>query len=80
MRQAFDLYACVRPAKTFAGVAAGRFAGTRTISMVVLRENSEGEYIDNGGVLSARDTDDEVAVQTAVHSRKGIERILPLRV
>jgi tartrate dehydrogenase/decarboxylase/D-malate dehydrogenase len=76
IRQAFDQYACVRPAKLFPGVKsvlAGKGAGD--IDFVVIRENSEGEYVDNGGRLK-RGTPDEVAVQTALHSRKGVERIL----
>ena len=42
------------------------------IDFVVIRENSEGEYVDNGGRMR-RGTPDEVAVQTAVHTRRGIE-------
>ena len=74
MRQAFDLYACVRPARTFPGVPSPLASG-EPIDMVVLRENSEGEYVDNGGRFR-KGTRDEVAIQSAVHSRKGIERIL----
>jgi tartrate dehydrogenase/decarboxylase/D-malate dehydrogenase len=74
LRQAFDLYACVRPARTFAGVP-GPLRSGEPIDLVVVRENSEGEYVDNGGVL-AMDTPGEVAVQTAVHTRRGVERIL----
>jgi len=74
LRQAFDLYACVRPARTFPGVTAP-LRDTRPIDLVVVRENSEGEYIDNGGFV-ATGRPEEVAVQTAVHSRRGIERIL----
>ena len=74
MRQAFDLYACVRPARTFPGVP-GPLRSDQPIDLVVVRENSEGEYVDNGGVLAAG-TPNEVAVQTAVHSRRGVERIL----
>jgi tartrate dehydrogenase/decarboxylase/D-malate dehydrogenase len=74
LRQAFDLYACVRPARTFPGVA-GPLRNETPIDLVVVRENSEGEYIDNGGFL-ATGTSDEVAVQTAIHTRRGIERIL----
>jgi tartrate dehydrogenase/decarboxylase/D-malate dehydrogenase len=76
IRQAFDQYACVRPSRLYPGVKsvlAGKQPGE--IDMVVIRENSEGEYVDNGGRLK-RGTPDEVAVQTAVHSRKGVERIL----
>src|SRR5215204_1611880 len=74
LRQAFDLYACVRPARTFPGVV-GPLRSEQPIDLVVVRENSEGEYIDNGGFL-APGTPDEVAVQSAIHTRRGIERIL----
>ena len=74
LRQAFDLYACVRPARTFAGVP-GPLRSGEPIDLVVVRENSEGEYVDNGGVLAV-DTPGEVALQTAVHTRRGVERIL----
>jgi tartrate dehydrogenase/decarboxylase/D-malate dehydrogenase len=74
LRQAFDLYACLRPARTFAGVP-GPLRSGEPIDLVVVRENSEGEYVDNGGVLAVG-TPGEVAVQTAVHTRRGVERIL----
>lgn len=76
IRQTFDQYACVRPARLFPGlksVLADKKPGD--IDLVVLRENSEGEYVDNGGRLK-RGTPDEVAVQSALHSRRGVERIL----
>ena len=76
IRQAFDQFACVRPANLFTGlesVLAGRTSAE--IDFVVIRENSEGEYIDNGGRFK-QGTPDEVAVQTAVHTRKGVERII----
>jgi tartrate dehydrogenase/decarboxylase/D-malate dehydrogenase len=76
IRQSFDQYACVRPSKLFPGIRSvltGK--GPSDIDFVVIRENSEGEYVDNGGRLK-RGTPDEVAVQTALHSRKGVERIL----
>src|SRR3954451_23458226 len=74
LRQAFDLYACVRPARTYTGVP-GPLRSVEPIDLVVVRENSEGEYVDNGGVLAV-DTPQEVALQTAVHTRRGVERIL----
>jgi tartrate dehydrogenase/decarboxylase / D-malate dehydrogenase len=74
LRQSFDLYACVRPARTFAGVR-GPLRSEQPIDLVVVRENSEGEYVDNGGAL-ALNTPNEVALQTAVHTRRGVERIL----
>ena len=74
LRQAFDLYACVRPARTFKGVR-GPLRREEPIDLVVVRENSEGEYVDNGGALAVN-TPNEVALQTAVHTRRGVERIL----
>jgi tartrate dehydrogenase/decarboxylase/D-malate dehydrogenase len=74
LRQAFGLYANVRPAQTFRGVP-GPLRSDQPINVVVVRENSEGEYVDNGGTLAAG-TPDELAVQSAIHTRRGIERIL----
>jgi tartrate dehydrogenase/decarboxylase / D-malate dehydrogenase len=74
LRQAFDLYACVRPARTFEGVT-GPLRNAAPIDVVVVRENSEGEYVDNGGIVGAG-TPAEIATQTAVHTRRGVERIL----
>lgn len=76
IRQTFDQYACVRPARLYPGVRsvlAGK--GTDDIDFVVIRENSEGEYVNNGGRLR-RGQPDEVAIQTALHTRRGVERIL----
>ncbi len=74
LRQAFDLYANVRPAKNLVGVR-GPLRNDQLIDVVVVRENSEGEYVDNGGAQGVG-TPDELAIQSAVHSRRGIERIL----
>ena len=74
MRQAFDLFACMRPARTFAGVPKPLARGA-DIDMLVVRENSEGEYAHAGGRLR-RGEPSEVAVQTAVHTRRGVERAL----
>lgn len=76
IRQQFDQYACVRPARLYPGVKsplAGK--GSGEIDFVVIRENSEGEYVNLGGRFK-RGRPDEVALQTAVHTRAGIERIL----
>lgn len=74
LRQTFHLYANVRPAQTFRGVR-GPLRTEAPIDLVVVRENSEGEYVDNGGLLGAG-TADEMAVQSALHTRRGVERIL----
>lgn len=76
IRQRFDLYACVRPARLYPGlrsVLADK--GPGEIDLVVIRENSEGEYVNIGGRFR-RGHPDESALQTAVHTRKGIERVL----
>jgi tartrate dehydrogenase/decarboxylase/D-malate dehydrogenase len=76
IRQAFDQYACVRPARLLPGVR-GVLAnkGPKEIDFVVIRENSEGEYVDIGGRFH-RGHPDDLAIQTAVHTRRGVERIL----
>lgn len=76
IRQAFDQYACVRPARLLPGVPSV-LAGVQPgdIDLVVLRENSEGEYVDNGGRVRTGHPD-EYAVQTAIHTRRAITRIL----
>jgi len=74
IRQAFDLYACVRPARTFPGVPS-LLASDKTIDMVVVRENSEGEYVNQGGRFRIG-RKEETATQTALHTRAGVERIL----
>lgn len=76
MRQKFDQYACIRPAKLFPGVQSP-LANRKPedIDLVVIRENSEGEYIDAGGLFKI-ETSDGAALQTAIHTRKGVERII----
>src|SRR5215469_8507252 len=76
IRRAFDQYANVRPAYLYPGVKsplAGREGGS--IDMVVVRENTEGEYAQVGGLVYAGQPE-EVAVQTSVFTRRGIERIV----
>jgi tartrate dehydrogenase/decarboxylase/D-malate dehydrogenase len=76
IRQTFDQYACVRPVKLFHGlrsVLAGK--GPAEIDFVVIRENSEGEYVDSGSRFHVGQPD-EFALQTAIHTRRGVERIL----
>ena len=76
IRRRFDQYACVRPAYLYEGVQSplvGKAGGD--IDLVVIRENTEGEYADIGGRLYQQ-SDQEVAVQTAVFTRHGTERII----
>jgi len=76
IRRGFDQFANVRPAVLFEGVDSpltGRKAGD--IDMVVVRENTEGEYAQIGGFLYHHQPD-EVAVQTSVFTRRGCERVI----
>jgi len=76
IRQTFDQYACVRPARLYPGVRTVLAdKGPNEIDFVVIRENSEGEYVNNGGRFR-RGQPDDLAIQTAVHTRRGVERIL----
>ena len=75
-RREFDQYINLRPARIFEGVPcplAGRRPGD--IDMVIVRENTEGEYSSVGGTMYAG-TPREIVVQQAVFSRHGSERVL----
>ena len=74
IRQQFDQYICLRPARLPQGVRSP-LAEPGEIDMLVLRENSEGEYVRCGG-RAKQGSPDEIAVQSAIHTRKGVERIL----
>jgi tartrate dehydrogenase/decarboxylase/D-malate dehydrogenase len=76
IRQRFDQYVNLRPMRLLPGIAsplANR--GAADIDMVCVRENSEGEYSGVGGRIQVG-TRHEVAQQTGVFTRHGIERIL----
>jgi tartrate dehydrogenase/decarboxylase/D-malate dehydrogenase len=76
IRRAFDQYACVRPSKLYQGVASPlRDKPPGSIDMIVVRENTEGEYSQAGGRLYEH-TPAEVAIQTAIFTRRGVERIV----
>jgi tartrate dehydrogenase/decarboxylase / D-malate dehydrogenase len=75
LRQRYDQYVNLRPMKLLPGVhcpLAGRTPAD--IDMVCVRENSEGEYSGLGGRLHVG-TPHEVAEQTGIFTRRGIERI-----
>ncbi|HMF13751.1 MAG TPA: tartrate dehydrogenase [Gemmataceae bacterium] len=76
MRRKFDQYVNLRPAYLFEGVQSPlRDKAPGSIDMLVYRENTEGEYAPIGGRLY-EGTNDDVAVQTAVFTRRGCERIV----
>jgi tartrate dehydrogenase/decarboxylase/D-malate dehydrogenase len=71
--QGFDQYANVRPARLLPGVSSP-LKNAADIDWVIIRENSEGEYAGNGG-RTHRGLPIEVATETAVFTRAGVERI-----
>jgi tartrate dehydrogenase/decarboxylase / D-malate dehydrogenase len=76
IRRALDLYANVRPAVLYHGIEGPlRAYGGGEIDMVIVRENTEGEYAQVGGFLY-KHLPEEVAVQTSVFTRHGCERII----
>jgi 3-isopropylmalate dehydrogenase len=76
MRFGLDLYANVRPIRLFhEKLCPLKGATPRDVNFTVIRENTEGAYVNAGGVLK-HGTPDEVATQVEVHTRKGVERII----
>ena len=74
--QGFDQYANVRPTRILPGIRsplAGR--GPGDLDMVIVRENSEGEYAGHGG-RAHRGHPEEVGTETAIFTRVGCERII----
>jgi tartrate dehydrogenase/decarboxylase/D-malate dehydrogenase len=76
--QNFDQWANVRPVHFHPGVTSPlRKADELPLDWVVVRENSEGEYAGLGGRnLAGRGPGNEVALQTALFTEKGCERII----
>jgi tartrate dehydrogenase/decarboxylase/D-malate dehydrogenase len=76
LRQRFQQYVNLRPMRLLPGLVSPLANRTATdIDMVCVRENSEGEYAGLGGRVHVG-TQHEVAEQTGLFTRKGIERIL----
>ena len=71
--QGFDQYANVRPARVLPGITSPLLKGSE-IDWVIIRENTEGEYSGSGGRVH-RGLPDEIATETSVFTRKGVERI-----
>jgi tartrate dehydrogenase/decarboxylase/D-malate dehydrogenase len=71
--QGFDQYANVRPSRVLPGVSSKLKDGNQ-IDWVIIRENSEGEYSGSGGRVH-QGLPEEVATETSVFTRVGVERI-----
>jgi tartrate dehydrogenase/decarboxylase / D-malate dehydrogenase len=76
IRQKLDLWANVRPCRLLPGVPTP-LAERRPedVDFLVVRENTEGEYAGVGG-RSHRGLDSEVALETSVFTRSGVERVV----
>src|SRR6058998_605515 len=76
LRFGLDLYANVRPVRLFdERLCPLKGVGVDDVNFTVIRENTEGAYVNAGGVFK-RGTPDEVANQVEIHTRKGVERII----
>ena len=76
LRFELDLYINLRPVVLFPGVDTPlKDKGPNDINFVVVRENTEGVYAGGGGLLK-KGTQDEVAVQESINTRKGVERCI----
>jgi len=76
LRVALDQYINLRPVKLYPGVWTPlRDKGPEHIDFVVVRENTEGLYAGVGGFLR-KGTPEEVALQTSVNTRRGVERCI----
>jgi len=80
-RREFDQYINLRPVRLFDGVpcplvdAQGKPRKPGDIDYFVVRENTEGEYTNLGGVMYAG-TEREIVIQESVYSRFGTDRVL----
>ena len=76
IRRTFRQYVNLRPVKLFEGLEGPlRNVKPEDVDLVVVRENNEGEYSEVGGRIY-RGTPDEMAVQEAVFTRRGVERVV----
>ena len=75
IKMGFDLYVGLRPVYLFRGVQSPlAHISEEEIDIVVIRENTEGEYSNVGGIVGIKDR--EVALQNGLFTRKGVERII----
>lgn len=71
-----DLYVNYRPCHLLdESLCPLKDKGPDEVNFVVFRENTEGLYTGTGGIMK-KGTPDEVAIQTSINTRKGVERII----
>ena len=74
-RREFDQYINLRPVKLFPGVKSPLADKTPgDIDMIIIRENTEGEYSSVGGRMY-EGTEREIALQETIMSKHGIDRV-----
>ena len=76
LRFELDQYVNLRPIKLYPNVETPlKDKKPEDIDFVVVRENTEGLYVGAGGCMR-KGTPDEVAIQTSINTRKGVERCI----
>lgn len=76
LRFEFHQYVNLRPVRLYPGVETLiKGKGPKEIDMVVVRENNEDLYVGAGG-FTRKGTAEEVAIQTSINTRAGVERCL----
>ncbi|MBM3334164.1 3-isopropylmalate dehydrogenase [Candidatus Sumerlaeota bacterium] len=76
LRFELDQYINLRPVKLYPGVDCPlKNKGPKDVDFVVVRENTEGLYTGSGGFLK-KGSEDEVAIQTSINTRRGVNRCL----
>ena len=80
IRRTFRQYVNLRPVRLLRGLTSplrrlGDGPGEHLLDFVCVRENNEGEYSEVGGRLY-RGTEEELAVQESVFTRRGVERVM----
>jgi tartrate dehydrogenase/decarboxylase / D-malate dehydrogenase len=76
IRRTFRQYVNLRPIRLWPGIPSPlRDVTPEQVDMVIVRENNEGEYSEIGGRLH-QGTEDELAVQEAVFTRRGTDRVM----
>lgn len=76
IRRTFDQYVCERPSVLYPGITSPlRNQQPYDIDMLVIRENTEGEYAEVGG-FQYPGFEEEIGIQSGVFTRRGCERII----
>ncbi|PLS17336.1 tartrate dehydrogenase [Bacillus sp. M6-12] len=73
IRREFEQSINIRPAKFFKGLKSP-LVNPNDFDLIVVRENSEGEYSESGGRIHKGE--DQIAIQNAIFTRKGTERAM----